>query len=228
MQWGCAATQLLEGLADEAQLAAAGAAVLELSGYITDQFARAVADPRDNLLGEMARACAAGEVDTVTAHVMMITLFAAGGESTASLLGSAAWILANRPDIAHQVRDNPALLGPFIEETLRFEPPFRGHYRHVLRDTTLGGVDLAAGSRLVAAVGGGQPGSEHFEAPGEFRLDRAENRSHRVSVGECTFASAPHWPDWKLRSCCGSCWIVARSSGRPRSDHGCPAFWCAV
>ena len=39
VQWGYAATQLLEGLVSEEQLAAAGAAVLELSGYITDQFA---------------------------------------------------------------------------------------------------------------------------------------------------------------------------------------------
>jgi cytochrome P450 len=178
VQWGCAATQLLEGLADEAQLAVAGEAVLELSGYITDQFARAAADPRDNLLGEMARACAAGEVDTVTAHVMMITLFAAGGESTASLLGSATWILANRPDIANQVRHDPALLGAFIEETLRFEPPFRGHYRHVVRHTTLGGVDLAADSRLVLLWGAANRDPEQFEAPDEFRLDRAENRSH--------------------------------------------------
>lgn len=70
----------------------------------------------------------------------MLTLFSAAGESTASLLGSAAWILTDRPAIQQQLREKPELLSAFIEETLRFEAPFRGHYRHVWRDTTLGGV----------------------------------------------------------------------------------------
>ena len=178
VRWGCAATQLLEGLGSQDQLAAAGAAVLELSGYITDQFARASADPADNLLGELARACSVGEVDMITAQVMMITLFAAAGESTASLLGSAAWILADRPDIASRVRDNPELLGAFIEETLRYEPPFRGHYRHVLRDTRLAGVDLAADARLLLLWGAANRDPTHFEAPDDFRLDRPTGKSH--------------------------------------------------
>lgn len=178
VHWGYAATQLLEGLADAEQLSAAGVAVMHLSGYITEQFARAAADPKDNLLGELARACAANELDALTAQVMMITLFAAGGESTASLLGSAAWILASRPNIAQQVRDRPELLGAFIEETLRYEPPFRGHYRHVLRDTTLGGIDLPAHSRLLLLWGAANRDSDHFETPGVFRLDRGDGKSH--------------------------------------------------
>ncbi len=84
------------------------------------------------MLGELATACASGELDTTVALGMMITLFAAGGESTASLLGSAAWILASRRDIQQQLRENPELLTAFIEEALRYEPPFRGHYRHVV------------------------------------------------------------------------------------------------
>ncbi|OBI92626.1 cytochrome P450 [Mycobacterium asiaticum] len=178
VRWGYAATQLLEGLAEPEQLAAAGVSVMELSKYISDQFARAASDPQDNLLGELASACAAGELDTVTAQVMMITLFAAGGESTASLLGSAAAILADRADIADRLRQQPALLGAFIEETLRFEPPFRGHYRHVLRDTTLAGMNLAAGSRLVLLWGAANRDPDRFEAPGQFQLDRAEGRNH--------------------------------------------------
>jgi cytochrome P450 len=183
VKWGYAATQMVEGLVSEEQLAAAGVAVMELSGYINDQFDRAAADPQDNLLGEFATACASGEVDTFTAQAMMVILFAAGGESTASLLGSAAWMLANRPDIQHQVRENPELLGAFIEETLRYEPPFRGHYRHVVHDTALGGVDLPANSHLLLLWGAANRDPAHFETPGEFRLDRAESKGH-ISFGK--------------------------------------------
>jgi cytochrome P450 family 144 len=173
VKWGYAATQLLEGLVDQDQLGSAGMAVLELSGYIAERFDEAAATPQDNLLGELA----------VAAQVMMVTLFAAGGESTASLLGSAAWMLAHRPDIQQRVRENPRLLGAFIEETLRFEAPFRGHYRHVRTDTALGGVELAADSHLLLLWGAANRDPAHFETPDEFRLDRVEAKGH-ISFGK--------------------------------------------
>lgn len=145
VRWGYSATQVVEGLVGQDQLTQATVAVMELAGYITDQFRHAAQDPQDNLLGDLATACATGEMDELTAQSMMIILFSAGGESTASLIGSAAWILASRPDIQEHLRAKPELLGAFVEEVLRYEPPFRGHYRHVVHDTTLGGVDLPAG-----------------------------------------------------------------------------------
>ncbi|WAC94108.1 cytochrome P450 [Mycobacterium sp. Aquia_213] len=182
VKWGYATTQLLEGLVSEEQLAAAGTAVMELTGYINQQFRLAAANPQGNLLGQLATAHASGELDVVTAQVMMIILFAAGGESTASLLGSAAWILANRPDIQQQVRENPDLLTVFIEETLRCEPPFRGHYRHVRHDTTLAGVDLPADSHLLLLWAAANRDPAHFEQPEEFSLNR-EAKAH-MSFGK--------------------------------------------
>lgn len=172
VHWGYAGTQLLEGLVSAEDLAASGVAVMELSGYIADHFQRAAADPQDNLLGELATACASGALDTLTAQVMMITLFSAGGESTASLIGSAAWTLATRPEIQRRVRESPELIGPFLEEVLRCESPFRGHYRHVRRDTSLGGVDLPAGSRLLLLWGAANRDPARYAEPNDFRLDR--------------------------------------------------------
>jgi cytochrome P450 len=187
VKWGCASTQLLDGLVDQDQLAASGVAAMELGNYIRDHFGPAAADPRDDLLGALSTACAVGGFDELTAQMMMIILFSAGGESTASLLGSSAWILADRRDIQQQVRDDPELLGAFIEETLRYEPPFRGHYRHVVTDTTLGGVDLSAGSRLLLLWGAANRDPVQFEAPDEFRLDRPTGKGH------ITFGKGAHF-----------------------------------
>lgn len=183
VQWGYASTQVVEGLVGQDELAAAGVTVMELSGYIHAHFQRTAADPQDNLLSDLATACATGELGEVAAMTMMITLFSAGGESTASLIGSAAHILASRPDIQQQVRENPELLGAFLEEVLRYEPPFRGHYRHVVNDTTLCGVDLNAGSRLVLLWGAANRDPSHFDDANEFRLDRSGGKGH-ISFGK--------------------------------------------
>ena len=66
------------------------------------------------------------------------------------------------------MRENPDLLGAFLEEVLRYEPPFRGHYRHVVNDTTLRGVDLSAGSRLVLLWGAANRDPVTF--PGRQRI----------------------------------------------------------
>jgi cytochrome P450 len=116
---------------------------------------------------------------------MMITLFSAGGESTASLIGSAAWILTTHPDVQQQVRYQPELLGAFLEEVLRYEPPFRGHYRHVVNDTKLCGVELPAGSRLLLLWGAANRDPSHFDEPGQFRLDRPAGKSH-ITFGKGT------------------------------------------
>jgi cytochrome P450 len=178
IKWGYTSPKLLDGLVDEQQLKEAGIAGMELGNYIQDQFLRAAADPQDNLLGALATACEAGEFDRLTAQMMMVILFSAGGESTASLLGNAMEILATRADVQQRVRENPDLLGPFIEEVLRYEPPFRGHYRHVVADTTLGGTDLPAGSRLLLLWGAANRDPAQFDAPNEFRLDRPGGKGH--------------------------------------------------
>jgi len=180
---GYATTTLLDGVVTADQLEAAGVATLELSSYVLENFERASATAEHGLIGDLAVRYASGELKQLPALGMMITLFSAAGESTASLLGSAAWILTDRPDIQKQVRDNPELLGAFIEETLRYESPFRGHYRHVWRDTTLGGVPVPANSHLLLMWGAANRDPAHFEAPNEFRLNRSGAKGH-VTFGK--------------------------------------------
>ncbi len=178
-----ATTTLLDGIVTSEQLKQAGLAAMELSGYVLEHFEKASAKPEFGLIGDLAARYASGELDQLPALGIMLTLFSAAGESTASLLGSAAWILTDRPAIQLQLRENPELLGAFIEETLRFEPPFRGHYRHVWRDTTLGGVEVPANSHLLLMWGAANRDPMHFEAPNEFRLNRTATKSH-VSFGK--------------------------------------------
>jgi cytochrome P450 family 144 len=175
---GYAATTLLDGIVTPDQLQAAGMAAIELSSYVLKHFEKANAGAETGLIGDVAARCASGELEQTPALAIMLTLFGAAGESTASLLGSAAWILTDRPDIQQQVRENPELLSTFIEETLRFESPFRGHYRHVPRNTTLAGLEVPAESHLLLLWGAANRDPAHFDAPNDFRLDRSSAKAH--------------------------------------------------
>ena len=178
-----AATTLLDGIVTPGQLRAAGMAAFELSGYVLEHFENASASGEHGLIADMAERYASGELEQTPAMGIMITLFSAAGESTASLLGSAAWILTDRPEIQREVREKPELLSVFIEETLRFESPFRGHYRHVLRDTSLAGIELPAGSHLLLMWGAANRDPAHIDAPNEFRLNRTSVKDH-VTFGK--------------------------------------------
>jgi cytochrome P450 family 144 len=180
---GYASTALLDGIVAADQLQAAGMAAFELSSYVVKHFEKSSASDEYGLIPDLAARCASGELDQTPALAIMLTLFGAAGESTASLLGSAAWILADRPEIQQQVREKPELLGVFIEETLRFESPFRGHYRHVLRDTNLAGIELPAGSHLLLMWGAANRDPAHVDAPNEFRLNRTSVKDH-VTFGK--------------------------------------------
>lgn len=87
VRWGYASTQVVEGLVGPDELTAAGIAVIELAGYITEHFQRAAGDPKDDLVSVLGTECASGRLANLTAMNMMITLFSTGGESTASLIG---------------------------------------------------------------------------------------------------------------------------------------------
>lgn len=170
-----ASTQLMDGLVHTEQLADAALAAMELGTYLIDRLSSAAADPGDNLMGQLATS---SELDSNTAAFILIQLVAAGAESTASLLGSAAWLLGTRPEIQRQVRDRPEAVDAFIDEVLRFESPFRGHYRHILRDSTLAGTELRAGEHLLLLWGAANRDPRRFLAPNEFRLDRPGPRTH--------------------------------------------------
>lgn len=185
--WAYASTQILEGRVDEHTLTAAGTAALELAGYIADKLGRTSLDPGENLLGCIATACAAGELNDLTAQVMLVTLFSAGGESTAALIGSATQIIATRPDVQQRLRADPGLIPAFLEEVLRFEPPFRGHYRHVVRDCALAGQELTAGSRLLLLWGAANRDPARFHAPDEFQIERPNYKAH------ITFGKGAHF-----------------------------------
>jgi cytochrome P450 family 144 len=150
-------------------------------GPVIDAYvaARSAALPdQTTVIGVCARAVADGQLDDMEVFGILGILLAAGGESTTSLLGTGVRMLAERPDLQDRLRAHPALIPAFVEEACRVEPPFRGHYRRVLADTTLGGVTLPAGSRLILLWPAANRDAETYPLPAEIDVHRPNPRQH--------------------------------------------------
>jgi cytochrome P450 family 144 len=151
--------------------------------WIVEQVDAAVGGaPADGILGVVARAVSAGELEITDAFSVMATLLSAGGESTTSLLGNALHHLATDPDLQARLRDDAELLPPFIEEMLRLESPFRYHLRHAPRVTELRGVEVPAGAAVLLLWGAANRDPAEYDRPDEVVLDRPTPR-HHVAFG---------------------------------------------
>jgi cytochrome P450 len=137
-------------------------------------------EPRGDVLSDLAGArYPDGSVPPVVEVVRSATfLFGAGQETTAKLLGAALRILCDRPDLQQVLRDDRSLVPAFIEETLRMESPVKTAFRLARKSTSVGGVDIPAGTTVMVCPGAINRDPNHFDDPHEFRMDRRNVREH--------------------------------------------------
>jgi hypothetical protein len=174
VHWSDMAVELLGGVADDDRLAVIYEALAEFMLYVVDR----IADTPTGLMVTVRQAVEAGELTRDEAMSLVLQLVAAGSESTTSLLGPAVRIVAADPDLQSRIRRDPALVDDLIEETLRLESPFRGHFRVVTRDTTLAGTPIPAGGRLMLLWGAANRDPLQFHEPQLLNLSRTAIKGH--------------------------------------------------
>src|SRR3546814_19878867 len=76
-------------------------------------------------------------------------LLLACNETTTNLLGNGAAAFAAHPDQAGLLRSRPDLLGPAIEEVLRWDAPVQALFRATTRQVALARVALPAGAMVL-------------------------------------------------------------------------------
>jgi cytochrome P450 len=152
--------------------------------WLDDCFAQYIRDrrrePRTDVLTELALATYPdGSTPTVTAVVRTATfLFAAGQETTARLLAAALKYLAEAPSLQEELRDDRERIPSFVEEVLRIESPVKADFRLARRSTTIGGVDVAAGTPVMLLNGAANRDPRRFDCPHEFHADRRNTMDH--------------------------------------------------
>ena len=152
--------------------------------YLYEQFTGYVEDrrrhPRDDVLTGLATATFPdGSMPEVIDVVRVASnLFAAGQETTVRLLSSAFMLIAERPELQAQLRSERERIPNFIEECLRVESPIKGDFRLSRVPTTVGGVDLPAGTTVMVLNAAANRDPRRFDDPATFRVDRANARQH--------------------------------------------------
>jgi cytochrome P450 len=105
-------------------------------------------------------------------------LFGAGQDTTNRLLANAFRIIATRPDIQARLRAEPERIPDFLEEVLRFDGSVKAGGRLCIRTTTVGGVEIKAGTSVLMTHMGANRDPRRFDAPDEFNMDRPRLKEH--------------------------------------------------
>jgi cytochrome P450 family 144 len=149
-----------------------------IQAWITDQVMGVSDGDEEGILLAVRRALDAGILAMGEVTTILHTLLSAGGESTTSLLGNAVRMLSEDPALQQRLREKPKDVGVFVEEVLRLESPFRQMMRSVPHDTTLGGVDVRAGSTALLFFAAGNRDPAQFESPDRVDLNRGSPKHH--------------------------------------------------
>ena len=165
-----------------------------LATYFTDYLDDRRRNPRDDIMSQFASArYPDGSMPAITDAVnLACSLFAAGQDTTAKILCTSIRLLGERPDLQSQLREENRRIPDFIEEMLRFDGPIKTDSRLVLRSTTLGGVDLKAGTTVCLFLDAINRDPRRYAQPAEIKLDRPKAREHLAfGRGAHTCAGAP-------------------------------------
>ena len=103
-------------------------------------------------------------------------LFAAGTETTTKLVSSAVRFIADNPGFETLLRTDRSKIPAFLEETLRLESPVKSHFRMARTSTTIGDVEVPAGTTVMVLPGACNRDERKFVDPNEFQPDRQNVR----------------------------------------------------
>ena len=131
-----------------------------------------------SVLSQIAAAERAGELTRAECVRFVAELLVAGNITTTHHISSSIVLLAGHPDVQGKLRAEPALVRPFIEESLRLEAPIQGFYRFATATAEIGGVTIPEGSRVFVLYGSANTDDAAWEDCPHLRLDRPNANAH--------------------------------------------------
>ncbi len=171
--------------------------VVDAQQFFASVIEQRKAEPQDDIISDLVHTkiprSETSSEDSDERHLDMFELqdlldqlLTGGNETTTNAIGSGLMLLLQRPELMDRMRDDPAIIRNFIEESLRYETPVLHLWRVVVEDTELGGVKLPRGSSIAIGYASANRDETVFEESETFNIDRKKAGAHLA------FGSGPH------------------------------------
>jgi cytochrome P450 len=151
------------------------------------------ADPRDDLVSALVEAQEAGDKLSEDELLAMVSLLLiAGHETTVNLIGNGMLALIEHPRQMEQLRDNPGLIKPAVEELLRYDGPLEtATERYAREDVTIAGVTIPRGEMVFAVLASANRDERQFDHADTLDITREPNRHLAFGQGVHFCLGAP-------------------------------------
>jgi cytochrome P450 len=183
-EWSNAASRLLDPDVEGETLELGLLAGMGLAGYFDALFEERRRQPQDDLVSGLVAAEEEGDrLSADELRAITVLLFIAGHETTMNLIGNGTYALLQHPDQLALVRDDPEMARSAIEELLRYDGPVHVIARVPTEDIDVGGTPIAAGERMVVALGAANRDPAQYPDPDRLDVTREDNRHLTFSHG---------------------------------------------
>jgi cytochrome P450 PksS len=153
--------------------------------YLRKLIERRRDSPGDDLLTALIQAEEAGDKLSPDELVSMVfLLLVAGHETTVNLIAGGTLALLQNPEQLERLRKNPDLIGPAVEELLRYASPVEvSTERFTREDISVGGVTIPRGDLVFGVIASANRDERHFKDPNTLDLGREPNKHLSFGMG---------------------------------------------
>ncbi|GAA2850701.1 cytochrome P450 [Pseudonocardia halophobica] len=147
----------------------------EMESYFHTLIGKRRAEPGEDMLSAlMAKEGDDRLTDDELVGMCALLLFA-GHETTTNSIANSVLALLRHPDQLDRLRRDPALIGPAVEELLRFDGPIKVLNRWVVAETEVRGKTIRPGERVHLVLASANRDPEKFADPDTLDLGRSPN-----------------------------------------------------
>jgi pimeloyl-[acyl-carrier protein] synthase len=149
----------------------------EMTCYFRDAIRKQRASPREGLVHYLLAAEVNGDRLTEEEVIANLIVTMVGGqETTTNLIGNGILTLLRNPDAFHQLKSDPSLISPAVEELLRYESPSQHTARLAPEDVEIGGKRIGERQAVIAVMGAANRDPGRFPDPDRLDITRKDNR----------------------------------------------------
>jgi cytochrome P450 PksS len=186
-RWSDEAARLLGAThgASQSTAYAANDAVIHLENYFLRLIAERRSQPGQDLLSLLIRGEKKGLITPEELSSQCQMLLVGGHLTLIDQLSNAVHALLRHPAQLQKLRHEPALIGPAIEEVLRYDPPVTFVHRVASAELEISGALIARGERVLLCLAAANRDPAGFPDPDAFDIERTGTR-------HLSFGSGPH------------------------------------